>query len=143
MGKVGEAGFVIDHDELRAAFQATAAEMPGGLELIGVTFQPGADHDWVAFAQSHADPDVGCEGWGDTPIAALADLLSHAFVLDTMVTHDARHFGIGTRLVEVAAEQARIAGCEWLHVDFDDELAAFYFEGCGFTPTPAGVIALR
>lgn len=67
----------------------------------------------------------------------------HAFVLDTIVAHDARHCGIGTRLVEVAVEQARVAGCEWLHVDFDDELAAFYFEACGFTPTPAGVIALR
>jgi hypothetical protein len=44
--------------------------------------------------------------------------------------------------VEVAAEQARSAGCEWLHVDFDEDLRAFYIEACGFTPTPAGVIDL-
>lgn len=67
----------------------------------------------------------------------------HAFILDTMVAHDARHRGIGRRLVEVGVEQARAAGCEWLHADFDEELASFYFEACGFTPTPAGVIALR
>ncbi len=34
------------------------------------------------------------------------------------------------------------AGCEWLHVDFDDELRTFYLDACGFTPTAAGVIAL-
>ncbi len=67
----------------------------------------------------------------------------HAFVLDTIVTRARRHRGIGTRLVAMAVEQARLAGCEWLHVDFDDELARFYFDACGFTPTPAGVIALR
>lgn len=56
---------------------------------------------------------------------------------------DARHRGIGTHLVGVAVERARLVGCEWLHLDFEDEVAAFYFEACGFTPTPAGVIALR
>jgi hypothetical protein len=30
-------------------------------------------------------------------------------------------------------------GCEWLHVDFDDDLRAFYFDACGFTPTNAGL----
>jgi ribosomal protein S18 acetylase RimI-like enzyme len=67
----------------------------------------------------------------------------HAFVLDTIVADEVRHRGIGSRLVRVAVEHARAAGCEWLHVDFDDELAAFYLDACGFTPTPAGVIALR
>ena len=67
----------------------------------------------------------------------------HAFILDTIVAHDARHCGIGTKLVQIAVEQARAAGCEWLHVDFDDDMAAFYIEACGFTPSPAGVIALR
>jgi hypothetical protein len=37
---------------------------------------------------------------------------------------------------------ARAAGCEWLHVDFDDHLRSFYFDACGFTPTNAGLIAL-
>jgi len=35
------------------------------------------------------------------------------------------------------------AGCEWLHVDFDDDLRRFYFDACGFSPTDAGLIALR
>lgn len=34
----------------------------------------------------------------------------------------------------------RIAGCEWLHIDFDDELKNFYFGACGFVPTNAGLI---
>ena len=44
--------------------------------------------------------------------------------------------------VEVAVEQARAAGCEWLHVDFEDHLRGFYFDACGFTPTNAGLIEL-
>jgi hypothetical protein len=45
-------------------------------------------------------------------------------------------------MVSLATDHARAAGCEWLHVDFDDELGAFYYDSCGFTPAPAGVIAL-
>ena len=66
----------------------------------------------------------------------------HAFVLDTVVHAGARHQGIGTGLVDVARREARAAGCEWLHVDFGEDLDAFYLESCGFAPTPAGVIAL-
>jgi GNAT superfamily N-acetyltransferase len=67
----------------------------------------------------------------------------HAFIIYTLVAAGARHRGVGTRLVEVAAENARAAGCEWLHVDFEDGLRPFYFGSCGFTPTNAGLIALR
>ncbi|HEY2793903.1 MAG TPA: GNAT family N-acetyltransferase [Micromonosporaceae bacterium] len=66
----------------------------------------------------------------------------HAFMLDTATATAARHRGIGTTLVRMAAEQARAAGCEWLHVDFDEHLRGFYFEACGFTPTDAGLIRL-
>ena len=66
----------------------------------------------------------------------------HAFVLDTLVDARVRRRGVGTALVATAVEHARAAGCEWLHVDFDDHLAGFYFESCGFTPTKAGLIAL-
>ena len=62
----------------------------------------------------------------------------HAFLLDTMVSTRAGRQGIGTRLVEVAVGEARSTDCEWLHVDFDDELRAFYFEACGFTPRTPG-----
>jgi GNAT superfamily N-acetyltransferase len=66
----------------------------------------------------------------------------HAFILDTLVTARVRNQGVGTGLIAVAAENARAAGCEWLHVDFEDDLRPFYFGSCGFTPTNAGLIAL-
>jgi ribosomal protein S18 acetylase RimI-like enzyme len=66
----------------------------------------------------------------------------HAFLLDTKTRGSHQRRGIGTRVVRFAAEHAKAAGCEWLHVDFDDELAEFYFEACGFKPTQAGLINL-
>jgi hypothetical protein len=48
----------------------------------------------------------------------------------------------GARLVEVAVREARAAGCEWLHVDFEDHLRACYFGACGFVPTNDGLIEL-
>ncbi|HEY1486463.1 MAG TPA: GNAT family N-acetyltransferase [Micromonosporaceae bacterium] len=66
----------------------------------------------------------------------------HAFILDTVTAVRVRHRGIGAGLVALAARHARDAGCEWLHVDFDDHLRHFYFDACGFTPTDAGLIAL-
>ncbi len=66
----------------------------------------------------------------------------HAFLIDTKTHGDLQRQGIGTRVVAFAAEQAKAAGHEWLHVDFDDELAPFYFDACGFAPTPAGLIRL-
>jgi GNAT superfamily N-acetyltransferase len=66
----------------------------------------------------------------------------HAFIVDTMVAKRASRRGVGTRLIEIATAEARAAGCEWLHVDFEDHLRAFYFDGCGFEPTNAGLIAL-
>ncbi|MEV5604593.1 GNAT family N-acetyltransferase [Streptomyces sp. NPDC052299] len=67
----------------------------------------------------------------------------HAFVLDTMVAQDVRNSGVGTELVTAAAQGARAADCEWLHVDFEEHLRPFYFDACGFRPTDAGLIALR
>ncbi|GAB2957458.1 GNAT family N-acetyltransferase [Saccharothrix stipae] len=66
----------------------------------------------------------------------------HAFVLDTLVTAPERRHGVGRHLVATAVDGARAAGCEWLHVDFDDHLKPFYFDSCGFQPTNAGLIAL-
>ena len=68
----------------------------------------------------------------------------HAFLLDPKVRPDHQRRGIGTELVRLAAFHARLAGCEWLEVDFDDEsgLAPFYFGACGFRPTRAGLIHL-
>jgi predicted N-acetyltransferase YhbS len=66
----------------------------------------------------------------------------HAFIVDTIVAVSWRRQGIATRLVTLATAEARAAGCEWLHVDFDDALRPFYLDACGFKPTPAGVIPL-
>jgi GNAT superfamily N-acetyltransferase len=68
---------------------------------------------------------------------------AHAFVLDTVVATEARRAGVGAGLVAVAVREARAAGCEWLHVDFEDHLRPFYFDACGFRPTDAGLIALK
>ena len=67
----------------------------------------------------------------------------HAFLIDTKVRADLQHRGVGAELVRIAADHAAQAGCEWLHVDFRDELRTFYFDACGFVPTAAGLIALR
>lgn len=67
----------------------------------------------------------------------------HAFLLDTMVASRARRRGVGTALVRLARDRAAEAGCEWLHVDFEESDGAFYQEACGFTSAPAGLIALR
>jgi GNAT superfamily N-acetyltransferase len=103
------------------------------------------DDDWVALTERHS------LGWvtardGDSLVGfvnVLWDGLVHAWLQDVMVALSARGEGIATRLVAVAREQAAAAGCEWLHVDFDDELAPFYFDACGFRPTNAGLIALH
>jgi GNAT superfamily N-acetyltransferase len=67
----------------------------------------------------------------------------HAFILDTVVARRVARRGVGTRLVAIATDEARAAGCEWLHVDFEDHLRPFYFGACGFEPTNGGLIALR
>jgi GNAT superfamily N-acetyltransferase len=75
-------------------------------------------------------------------VNVLWDGLVHAWIQDVMVARNAGRRGIGTRLVGVARDGARAAGCEWLHVDFDEQLRSFYIDACGFTPTAAGLIAL-
>jgi GNAT superfamily N-acetyltransferase len=67
----------------------------------------------------------------------------HAFLLDTAVTPSLQRQGHATRLVAEAVAQARAAGCEWLHVDFDPHLRGFYLDACGFQPTEAGLVRLR
>ncbi len=64
---------------------------------------------------------------------------AHAVLLDVVVDPARQGSGIGTRLVEEAAKAARDAGCEWLHVDFENDLAEFYLGACGFRTTAAGL----
>ena len=65
----------------------------------------------------------------------------HAFLLDTTVHPAYQRQGLGRALVGEAAALARERGAEWLHVDFEDALAAFY-RACGFQPTGAGLLDL-
>jgi GNAT superfamily N-acetyltransferase len=67
---------------------------------------------------------------------------AHAFVLDVVVDHDHRRRGVGAALVRHAAREAAAAGCQWLHVDFEERLRGFYLDACGFAPTAAGVLRL-
>ncbi len=90
-------------------------------------------------------------GWvtartGDGTVVGFVNVVSdgddHAFLIDTK-THSAyQRRRVGTRVVKFAAGHAKAAGCEWLHVDFDPHLQAFYFDACGFEPTDAGLIHL-
>jgi ribosomal protein S18 acetylase RimI-like enzyme len=66
----------------------------------------------------------------------------HAFLLDTKVASACQRRGIATALVAEAVRHAKAAGCEWIHVDFEERLAPFYFAACGFRPTAAGLIHL-
>lgn len=42
---------------------------------------------------------------------------TNAYVLDTLMTDDARRRGVGTELVAMAMAETRAAGAGWLHVD--------------------------
>ncbi len=75
-------------------------------------------------------------------VNVVSDGGDHAFLIDTKTQGTHQRKGIGTRIVHFAAQHAKAAGCEWLHVDFDTELAPFYFDACGFRPTDAGLIHL-
>jgi GNAT superfamily N-acetyltransferase len=121
---------------------------------------PLADAEMVGLVRAHGGRDV--PGWWDqvrehslgwvtawTTDGAVVGFVNvawdggdHAFLLDTKTRSEFQHRGVGTHLVAVAVQQAGLAGCEWLHVDFGAELEPFYFDACGFRPTPAGLIHL-
>jgi GNAT superfamily N-acetyltransferase len=88
---------------------------------------------WVT-ARDHA----GLVGF----VNVLWDGLTHAWVQDTMVAGSERRRGIGSDMMAVVRVECQKAGCEWLHVDFDESLGEFYFQACGFTPTTAGLMRL-
>jgi ribosomal protein S18 acetylase RimI-like enzyme len=75
-------------------------------------------------------------------VNVVSDGRDHAFLIDTKTRGSFQRQGIGTRVVGLAAEHAKAAGHEWLHVDFDPHLRSFYFDACGFEPTDAGLIKL-
>lgn len=102
------------------------------------------DDDWWTQLNQHSLGWV-CARRGDDLVGfvnVIWDGAVHAFVLDTLVAERSRRQGVGVELVAVATREARACGCEWLHVDFEEHLRAFYFDNCGFRPTDAGLIPL-
>lgn len=97
--------------------------------------------DWQTIGERHslgwvlATDSTGLLGFLNVPW----DGGVHAWLQDVIVATRARHGGVGKGMVELATTHARSAGCEWLHVDFDGELAEFYIDACGFTPSAAGL----
>jgi ribosomal protein S18 acetylase RimI-like enzyme len=100
--------------------------------------------DWASQVARHslgwviAREDGRLVGW----VNVAWDGAGHAFILDTIVAGSHRRRGIATQLVAAGTAGARDAGCEWLHVDFEDHLTAFYVGACGFSATKAGLIRL-
>jgi len=71
------------------------------------------------------------------------DGADHAFLIDTKTHPTYQHRGLGTAVVRYAVEAVRSAGCEWLFVDYGEDLVPFYEGACGFRPTHAGLVRLR
>jgi GNAT superfamily N-acetyltransferase len=114
-------------------------------EAFGTPVFASDDRDWRAQVARHSLGWVAARDGGALVgfVNVPWDGLVHAWIQDTMVAVHARGRGIGTQLVARAAEAARAAGCEWLHVDLADDLRDFYFAACGFQPTAAGVMQLQ
>ena len=118
-------------------------------DLHGEAFQSGVDAanetDWRSLLEKHS------LGWviarDGNRLTGFANVIwdgqAHAWIQDVMVDSASRNLGIGSQLVATASEASRKAGCEWLHVDFEESLGRFYFDSCGFKPTTAGLIRLR
>ena len=129
--------------DIRFAWRSEAADD----ELVALTLSYGGRAEagwwdrirpqslgWVT-ARSGDGTLVGC-------VNVAWDGGDHAFLLDTKVRPDHQRRGVGTALVRIAARHAKEAGCEWLEVDFEAPLAPFYYDACGFMPTPAGLLHL-
>jgi GNAT superfamily N-acetyltransferase len=114
-------------------------------EAFGTKVSGESQWDWVELVHQHS------LGWvvarDGTILVGFVNIvwdgLVHAWLQDTMVAAVARGQGIGTRLVDHARRGAQAAGCEYLHVDFEDHLAAFYYGACGFQPASAGLLELN
>jgi GNAT superfamily N-acetyltransferase len=114
-------------------------------QAFGTRVYDESEWDWVRLTQRHSLGWVVARQDGDLVgfVNVLWDGLVHAWLQDTMVATRSRGEGIGTGLVARAKNGAKAAGCEYLHVDFDEHLRPFYFDACGFTPTWAGLISLE
>jgi GNAT superfamily N-acetyltransferase len=103
-----------------------------------------SEWDWVAQVERYslgwvvARDDGRFVGFANV----LWDGLVHAFIEDVMVDSALRGGGVGVRIVHAARDGAAAAGCEYLHVTFDDDLRGFYIDAAGFRPVRGGLIEL-
>jgi len=104
----------------------------------------GSEWNWAELVHRHSLGWVVARDGTDLAgfVNVLWDGLVHAWLQDAMVAVEARGRGIGTALVDHARRGAQAAGCEYLHVDFEDHLSGFYYGACGFRPTSAGLMVL-
>ncbi len=113
-------------------------------EAFGTGLYSDADWDWAGLTGRYslgwvtARDEAGLAGF----VNVVWDGLVHAWLQDTIVASRVRRQGVGTALVARARDGARVAGCEYLHVDFEDRLRPFYLGACGFAPTSAGLLRL-
>jgi GNAT superfamily N-acetyltransferase len=113
-----------------------------GLHAEGFEHEAQAE-DWWARVNHHS------LGWvcarEDSELVGFVNVAwdgaTHCFLLDTTVAPSRQRQGIGAALVAHAVALSKARGGDWLHVDYEDHLTSFY-EGCGFVPTPAGLIQL-
>lgn len=110
----------------------------------GAFHHPVSDDDWAGQVERYSLGWVTARDGHELVgfVNVLWDGGFHAFIVDTIVMARVQRRGIGTRLIELAAREARVAGCGCLHVDFTEELRPFYFDSCGFRPTNAGLLQL-
>ena len=123
----------------RGAFANAEVE---ALHAEGFGHPPAPWTDWQAQLDRHSLGWVCARLDGELVgfVNVAWDGSGHAFVLDTVVARAYRRHGVGSALVAVTVSEAKAAGCEWLHVDFEEHLGPFYLGACGFTPTRAGVL---
>ena len=99
---------------------------------------------WMSRLEDHSLTWVTAEQ--DTTLVGFVNVIgdggAHAVLLDTMVDPASQRRRVGRRLVNEASEAARELGCQWLHVDYEPALAAFYEQACGFRRTAAGLLRL-
>jgi GNAT superfamily N-acetyltransferase len=122
--------------EWRGTFQSDELN-----RLHAEAFETPDEWDWRAQVAGHSLGWVVARDAGALVgfVNVVWDGRVHAWIQDTMVAAGARGRGIGTQLVARATDAARAAGCEWLHVDFEDGLRDFYLTACGFQPAAAGL----
>lgn len=147
--QTAEAAPACEHADLTTCFtwrgDFAAAEVNAlHAEAFATRIFSDTEWPWEQLVEEHS------LGWvtarqGDSLVGfvnVLWDGIVHAWIQDVMVAGSAGRHGIGTRLLAAAAAGATAAGCEYLHVDFEPGLQAFYIDACGFSPTRAGLLRL-